>query len=352
MKIGILTLHRANNYGAALQCYALQETLLSLGHDVKIIDYRQPDTEMSYKAFSWRKIKQASGSLRALVKAFLYIIYSLIQQMGYNYFRNKYLYCTSLVHSAKEIPQQFDIYMIGSDQLWSIQCMGGNMDPIFFGQFPHPQNSKIMGYAISSNIISLKSIGVEKLNTFLDAFDCISLRESVICEWISTHTNFTVRQDIDPTMLYDIKRWDKLAGNKRPMKKRYILMYFLLPEQKSDAKKFAQKNGLTLVEVGKVAFSPTQFLSYVKHADYILGGSFHIAVFSVLLQKKFSIIKKNNDFDIRSAHLLKSLGLESRFINIQSLTDVDINASVDFTTAMKNIEVLKQDSMDYLLSIV
>lgn len=53
MKIGILTLHRANNYGAALQCYALQCTLQSLGYDAWVIDYRQPDTERSYRPFQW-----------------------------------------------------------------------------------------------------------------------------------------------------------------------------------------------------------------------------------------------------------------------------------------------------------
>ena len=47
MKIGILTFHRAINYGAVLQCYALYTTLQSMGHDVEIIDYR-PGTIQKY----------------------------------------------------------------------------------------------------------------------------------------------------------------------------------------------------------------------------------------------------------------------------------------------------------------
>ena len=39
MKIGILTFHRTTNYGAALQAYALQQTLIGQGHDAEIIDY-------------------------------------------------------------------------------------------------------------------------------------------------------------------------------------------------------------------------------------------------------------------------------------------------------------------------
>ena len=38
--IGILTFHRATNYGALLQAYALQKVIENMGHDVKIVDYR------------------------------------------------------------------------------------------------------------------------------------------------------------------------------------------------------------------------------------------------------------------------------------------------------------------------
>lgn len=51
MKIGILTFHRAHNYGAVLQCYALQQRLKMAGYDVSVIDYRQPAIERAYKCF-------------------------------------------------------------------------------------------------------------------------------------------------------------------------------------------------------------------------------------------------------------------------------------------------------------
>jgi hypothetical protein len=48
MKIGILTFHRAHNYGAVLQAYALKTFLVGLGHDVKLIDYTKETAEVSY----------------------------------------------------------------------------------------------------------------------------------------------------------------------------------------------------------------------------------------------------------------------------------------------------------------
>ena len=55
MRIGILTFHRAHSYGAVLQCYALQQTLAQMEHEVWVIDYRQPYIEnLYYKVFNWK----------------------------------------------------------------------------------------------------------------------------------------------------------------------------------------------------------------------------------------------------------------------------------------------------------
>ena len=48
MKIGIITFHRADNYGAVLQCYALQEVIRQWGHEVEVIDYRNSHIESAY----------------------------------------------------------------------------------------------------------------------------------------------------------------------------------------------------------------------------------------------------------------------------------------------------------------
>ena len=40
MKIGILTFHRACNYGGALQCFALAKKLNTMGYNVEVVDYR------------------------------------------------------------------------------------------------------------------------------------------------------------------------------------------------------------------------------------------------------------------------------------------------------------------------
>ena len=50
-KIGIITIHRINNYGALLQAYALNKYLSNKGFDVKTIDFRTQRVAESYKIF-------------------------------------------------------------------------------------------------------------------------------------------------------------------------------------------------------------------------------------------------------------------------------------------------------------
>ena len=45
-KIGICTLYFANNYGAVLQAFALQEVLKEMGHDVEFIKVRDIQINM------------------------------------------------------------------------------------------------------------------------------------------------------------------------------------------------------------------------------------------------------------------------------------------------------------------
>lgn len=263
MKIGILSLHRANNYGAVLQCYALQQALTEVGHDVYVIDYRQPDTELSYKPISKERIHRCLSRPIALAKDIL---------------------CT-----------------------------------------PFKQ------YAAN--------------------FDCISIREAGIANWLKANNVCDARIDIDPTLLLNPTEWIKLASKQRPCKQRYLLSYYLMPEQKEVAKKVARRHGLKYIELGHKAYSPADFLTWVKYAYCVVVGSFHITVFSILFSRKFYIIQKNSGFDIRSASLLKSLGLENHFIPISKLPQVDITASVKFTDALASLRCLKNNSREYISSI-
>ena len=51
MKVGIITFHASHNYGSMLQAYALQQTVLRLGHECEIINLRTSIQKRYYLPF-------------------------------------------------------------------------------------------------------------------------------------------------------------------------------------------------------------------------------------------------------------------------------------------------------------
>ena len=56
MKIGILTFHWSDNYGAVLQCYALQQFLKEQGHEVSVVNYAPLKYSLFFKKSKNSKI--------------------------------------------------------------------------------------------------------------------------------------------------------------------------------------------------------------------------------------------------------------------------------------------------------
>lgn len=71
MRIGILTFHRAVNYGAALQAYSLLRYLSRQCHDVVLIDYYPREDEKDYDIF------RSMISLKNVLYNFLVFPYSI-----------------------------------------------------------------------------------------------------------------------------------------------------------------------------------------------------------------------------------------------------------------------------------
>ena len=243
-KIGIITFHRANNFGAVLQCYALQETLRHLGYEAEVIDYREPFTELIYNPVRWDIMKQGLTRPRLMAGYLLKVFPERYKRAKkYNAFREKYLNCSRKIKKGEDMPQDIDVFLIGSDQMWSLHPTGYKIEPVYFGEFKIPATSNIQGYAISSNIQSLHTIGKERLSKYARNFKRLSFREKAICDEVEKLTGCRGKVVLDPSLLLDFEAWDKLTTH-NIVKKKYILTYFLHeessdPEFKKKVQQFA-----------------------------------------------------------------------------------------------------------------
>lgn len=353
MKIGILTFHRAHNYGAVLQCYAMQEILRRMGHDVQVVDYRQPWIEDFYKVFSINMLRRNSGSL---TDVFAYLKknakkFILAPCKGWNYRRFRKGFFSLTGPCKDDIPQDFDCYLIGSDQLWSLHCLGGEYDPVYMGGFPHKEGSRIVGYAISADMGSVGSLSavIEKM---AGNFSDLSMREAGIASRVGSLAGRKCDVCLDPTLLTDSSLWEKVVNDKWK-NKNYVLVYEVRREKKNKgllrrkAHEIAVQvgDGCKVIDLSSGNYSVSDFVSLFRYARYVVTTSFHGTVFSILFQTPFYVLPLWNGYDLRYMELLKNLGAEDRIV---SADDILTPSHVDFAPVMKKLEERRADSFAFI----
>lgn len=353
MKIGIITVHRAYNYGSVLQCYALQEYLKSLGHDVWVVDYRQPWTEAVYKPFSLYFIRKRISHPREIfnyIKKYNSRKYlALKRKTVFSSFMNRFR-LTKSCYNVDDIPQDFDVYIIGSDQLWSHTCFGGE-DKVYLGFFNHKINTKIIGYALSSNTNSLNIFGKRRLSQIISNFDSLSVREDFIAGYIYENLGKDIPVVLDPTLLTNTNLWDSLI-NDDWKDRNYIAIYQARnvignpTYLKDKAQNFANRLKCEVIDLTPMTYSVEDFVSIIKYARYVLTTSFHATVFSLIMETPCYAIKLNDGFDGRYIDLLKSLGIENEIVD-KDFDTIEIE-EIDFVFAKQNLNKLKQASINFL----
>lgn len=355
MKVGIITFHRANNFGAVLQCYALQEKLKALGYEVNVIDYRQPYTEMIYSPYRSDIIKKGLTAPRLLL-GYIFKVFPILYKRArlYNKFRKKYLDCTRPINTPSQMPQDIDVYLIGSDQMWSLHPTNNIIEPVFFGDFPTSPGSSIQGYAISSNIQSLHTIGEEYLEKTIKRFKRLSFRESIVRDEVERMTHVHGEVVLDPSLLLNFEDWDKLT-TEPPVKEPYLLTYFLSENTdnerfRSKVDYFAKENGLKAIDVFEFAYSPIAFLNAIKYASVVFAASFHATAFSVLFKKTFYSFRSSDGRDIRYINLLNAINMSDRIISTDVIDTLNISEP-NYKDTGRLLNQLRNHSEQYLKSL-
>lgn len=354
MKIGILTFHRANNYGAVLQCYALQEFLKSQGHETYVIDYRPDYVEKRYKVFSrryWivRDLKKTFKKL--LTEPYLcYIRYKRNKELDV-FIKNRYnLY----PYSPEE--SDLDVVVLGSDQIWNPKLTGKSFDEVFFGK---GYKCRKIAYAASNRSEFLTPEEEDFYRSHLCKLHSIGVRESTLHSLLQPLTEKKIHLNIDPTLLID-KKWAGSLKLTRPINSNYVMLYEVTRHLKNRimSMKYAKRNDCSFVELtGALALSyrhtrhldqtasPEKFLSYLKYASCIFTTSFHGTALSVLFEKDFYYIKQNTSADLRIETLLKVLGLENRIIDTPNIPH---NVPIIYDDVRGRLDTFRRESVNYL----
>lgn len=317
-------MHRVLNFGSALQAYALQEKLRQKGMDSELIDYVYP--EPTKKIFSLR------GFLHGVI---VFLRNALIgfptekKKRRFNTFRKKYFVVSLKEYNHYSInyePPVYDIYLTGSDQVWSPRHVKDNIDFMF--PFA-PQGSKIISYAASFAVDTIPQEYREPYSKALSRYTYITVRESFGCDIVRQLTGKTSQMVCDPTLLLDKKEWNVLAENAETKEKEpYILVYILTymynpyPEVDNIIKKVQKELGYKVIylngrtqDFGKPNSKiikdsgPCEFLNLIRNAKFLITTSFHGVAFACIYGIPFyGIVANKEQMADRIHSLLSELG--------------------------------------------
>lgn len=322
-KVAILTRRAGYNMGSTLQAYAMYKMISKLGYEVTILDYDE-----YARFFTWR-IKPFIINIlnRIPLLARIKPIYKqfpidkiLAQQRKFKQFEASYFPLSSEKYKnssdLKKTLGKYDIYVCGSDQIWSPMMF----DPVFFIDFV-PQRNRIntIAYAPSLGVVREDAISNEAKD-LIKHINYISCREYEGAEVLSKIVGKQIPTVLDPTLMLDFDDWNAVRSSVTPINnhKDYILTYFLytnayknnIPNTFIDRLK--KLTGLKVLNIQMYNMNqvinadnhiydagPADFISLISNARYIITNSFHCCVFSYLFSKRFFVFEKyRKDTDI------------------------------------------------------
>lgn len=354
MKIGILTFTNTLNYGATLQSFALQKKLVSLGHDAEIIQYTNQrilekenfslKSHLSPKTIlSWLIMGKGMASKKKKFEKFDFENLNVGMKLN------------STSHA--EINNYYDKFITGSDQVWNMSIT--HQDWHYFLDFVEDPNKK-MSYAPSFGNDVLPDDCRKTVTNYLKDFHSISVRETSGQKIIYDLTGTWAQVVVDPTLLLSKEEWERNI-NFRPNLEHYIIVY--IPHNKklvfNFVKKLQEKTKLPVVylsispryEFGVQTIfdaSPEEFLGWIRHADYVVTGSFHGAAFSLNFEKQFFYESTRSiEIEGRIENLVRMTGTEDRCITSY---DSHLINEIDYEQVRIILDKERKESSTWLAS--
>lgn len=366
MKVGILTFQNANNYGAALQAFALCSTVRKLGYNAELIDYKNPSvTEYENPRLPHlsETITNPVGSVFRLATAKAFSC----RKKAFDSFNEKYELIGPPIETQTDIENEYDVVIVGSDQVWNPAITGGDMT-YFLSQVDSSHTRKV-AYAASFGYESFPSDLAKQCGEALVDFDCIGVREtegSILAKTLSGVNSSVV---LDPTLLFRKTDWETVIASGSIRKsilelaeqdQGYLFVYIAAERSKtiSFAKRVAKQMNLSIVLVcgyrgipliccGKdVSFvSLEEFLFLIQHANLIVTSSFHGYALALALEKEvyFSLVDGGNTKNSRLLSLARITKTEDREIINQAPL-----CPIDYFAVSKRIEAERQQSLSFL----
>lgn len=335
-----MTFHQASNYGALLQGYALQQTLIKLGAESQFvqIDMKKPAPHaVPLNPFAKRiqKGKEMRDEL-------------------FNMFRRQYLSVSKTYQKSDDINSDFNAFIAGSDQIWNLEIP--EVDMRYF--LPFAESAKRYSYAASFGSAAVPEKAKEWISKQLSQFARLSVREEQGRTLVKELSGKEAEVCLDPTLLLERSDWQKLV---KPYDGKPYLLLFLLQQDAAlveSAGAEAARRGLEL-KVVTASFIPQfgfeawntvgvcDWLTLIAHAGCVYTNSFHGLVFSLLFGRDVSLAPLGGSLGKRNGRLEELLSL----LHISPEEAASRPVHIEDAELDRSLAARKKESLAYLEKI-
>lgn len=379
-KIGIMTFYAVQNYGAALQAFALQQNVRRFGVDAELLRFFDKHNENKetprVSLFSLLlKNKQLRNSLFFHLPSFVKIRKNMKpNKLGFTKFRNEYMHISlESYYDYEELKKANELYcgfITGSDMVWT--PLGQNL-AAYFLQFA--DKGKRFSYAPSltgCHTFSMENTGFIK--KYLVDMNIISCREQEGVEYVKEVTGRDATLVVDPTLLFSKEDWRRELNIKsqRPIRP-YILCYNfggLSNKIESEVYRIAKENNMDVryvplchkelyseLKLGHSGpYGPREFVELFFNASFCVTNTFHGFLFSLISENPFVVIhrEKSNAWkanESRISNFMEIIGLSDRYIELDAKI-CEKYLTLDYTRINEKITERRCSSLAYLKHVV
>ena len=366
IKVGIITMHKVLNAGSALQAWALYRKVEQLGYSCEMIDYQYPNHfHLSHR--------QHLGTKQSFIAQFIarlkfFVLYrTRVQRLRFATFWRSAWKSSATTYTTPESLQQdppmYDIYMVGSDQVWNPEFMYG--DTSYFCTFAG--NKPRISYASSFANADIPTELYQTYKESLLSFSSISVREEGGRNLVQKLTGKDAMVVCDPTLLLTKSDYEPLITQSEiKIKKPYLLAYILsyaynpYPTIHKVIEQISKKRNLPVIyllansiddyHLGNSITNagPNEFLHLIAEAECIVTSSFHGVAFALNFEKEFyTILPKNADTSNRIYSLLKIVGALDRII-LNEPTFKLPKQTTKYKEIIQKIQQYRNTSIEYL----
>lgn len=354
---GIITHYDVHNHGAVLQLFALIKVLRKdFNIEAKALTF-----EKNYDFIDQELKSKYELSLKSIPIYLKYLkergigamVYNIRKRQTLEHFRSKENIIGQHYRSYKALQH----VIIGSDEVFALHT---GPTPVFYGHaLP---TKKVFSYAGSfgpTNLEDVYNLNCDSLvKSGFQRMSGISVRDQNSKDIVRSITGMEVPVVVDPVLLYGY--CDEISGQSRHISDKYLIVY-AYDRRMNDAKEveaikeFAHQKGLTIVSPGfyhkwvdkNINVDPIELLGWFKHAEYVITDTFHGSVISLITNRPFSVIVRDNSNKV--INLLREYNLESRVVGVlKSDLLVHYDNVIDYATTNDIIKEKRSTSMHYL----